>query len=290
MMMKKWVLFFALLVATRLALAVTENSATGKPTIGIINKGEKGSEFQLEVRQMPLVQVLKELANKTTVPIHYSVLPEGLITATCVGSSLKPVLECLLNHKADIIVRYSNGKTTNAKKEHIAEAWVLGSKLEAVANSESCNADSKQGSMGLNHTNVAEPQSKPDQSDMLLTVSRSGTPQERADAIGNLLAIGRQNDPKIREMLEEAMHDPDADVRAQAVSTLTHREDYSENAVEVIQEALQDSSVDVRIMAVDGITDNVGLLQQALNDSDETVRVTAKLKLEELMQSQRTKK
>jgi hypothetical protein len=38
------------------------------------------------------------------------------------------------------------------------------------------------------------------------------------------------------------------------------------------------------MMAVDGITDDVSLLQQAINDSDETVRSLAAVKLEQLTQ------
>ena len=254
--------------------------------------GDKGSEFQLEVRQMPLAQVLRELSAKTGTEIHYSVLPEGMITATCVGDSLKPVLECLLNRKADIIVRYNREKNGKAGSGNIAEAWVLGSKLEVVSGNATCKADSGQGSMKLNRADSASghvPEDKPSPSDLLVDISQTGKAEDRAQAIGDLLAIGRQNDPKVKEMLEHAVHDPDPAVRAQAVSTLTHRDDYKENAPEIIREALQDDSVDVRLMAVDGM-DDAGLLQQAVNDSDETVSMTAKLKLEELLQRQKAKK
>ena len=39
------------------------------------------------------------------------------------------------------------------------------------------------------------------------------------------------------------------------------------------------------MMAVDGVTDDIALLQQAINDSDETVRSLAAIKLEELIQN-----
>jgi hypothetical protein len=42
------------------------------------------------------------------------------------------------------------------------------------------------------------------------------------------------------------------------------------------------------MMAVDGITDDKALLQQAINDSDETVRSLARVKLEELTQADKT--
>ena len=278
-------LFLLLRGLISFAQGETAVSGTILPSAKIEIARDKGSEFLLEVRQLPLAQVLKELSAKTNTPIHYSVLPEGLITATCAGSSLKPVLECLLNRKADIIVRYVHGKTGKAENDKIAEAWVLGSKLEALPTSAACKADAAQGSISLNMIE-ANPETgaqlKPSQSDLLLEISKTGNPTDRAQAISDLLTIGGQNDPKVKSMLETAAHDPDANVRAQAISTLTHRDDYSENAEAIIQDALQDESVDVRLMAVDGITGDAGLLQQAINDPDETVRSIAASKLDEL--------
>ena len=39
----------------------------------------------------------------------------------------------------------------------------------------------------------------------------------RAEAIGVFLATGTKDDPKIQDMLEEAIHDEDANVRTQAI-------------------------------------------------------------------------
>ena len=39
----------------------------------------------------------------------------------------------------------------------------------------------------------------------------------RAEVIGALLATGTKDDPKIQDMLEEAIHDEDANVRTQAI-------------------------------------------------------------------------
>jgi hypothetical protein len=259
-------------------------------TTELVTSKEQGSELQLEVRQMPMAKVLDAIVKKTNIPIHYSVLPEGFVTATCVGTSLKPVLECLLNSKADIIIRYSQDKSSLSHYNQIAEAWILGSKLEAVPSSQVCATPVEKGSLSLINTDQ-ETESKPDQPDQtgeLVKIAKSGNANERAEAIGALLEIGRKGDPQIQGMLEEAVHDQDANVRAQAVSTLTHLDEFKDGTTEIIKEAMQDSSVDVRLMAVDGITDDVDLLQQAVNDSDETVRSLATLKLEELMQTQKS--
>lgn len=244
---------------------------------------DKGAEFQLEARQVPLAQVLNKIAKQTQVPIHYSVLPEGLVTATCVGSTLKHVLACLLDHKADLIVRYSKqGEPVNTNN-HVAEAWILGSRLDGYPVTRiDCVADAEAALALRQKERQAAAEAK--EVDDLLNRTKSKIPSERADAIGALLAVGREGDPNINAALEEALHDSDATVRSQAISTLSHRDSASARAA--LQEALQDSSPDVRMMAVDGITDDLSLLQQAVNDSDETIRNLATMKLDELTKRQ----
>ena len=83
--------------------------------------------------------------------------------------------------------------------------------------------------------------------------------------------------------LENALTDQDDNVRAQAISSLAHRE--GAGAVAAIQEALHDKSIDVRVMAVDGIVNDKALLEQAANDSDEIVKSLAIEKLKALNQS-----
>ncbi|MDD5580862.1 MAG: HEAT repeat domain-containing protein [Methylobacter sp.] len=267
---------------TGATVAKTPVNTQGKALTDLVISGNKGSEVQLEVRQMPLAQVLDAIAHKTHITIHYSVLPEGLATATCVGTTLKQVLECLLDRKADLIVRYTRSPAEPDSKGQVAEAWVLGSRLDGFPAAATCIATGERagkGSLTLRQ-NETDSEAEPDRSDELLKMAQSKNPTERAEAIGALMAGGRKGDPEIKAALEQALTDQDAQVRAQAVSSLSHRE--GSDATGAIQEALHDNSVDVRMMAVDGITDDVALLQQAINDSDETVRSLAALKLEEL--------
>lgn len=256
-----------------------------KPLADLVISTNKGSELQLEVRQMPMVEVLKMIAAKTQVPIHYSVLPEGLVTATCVGSSLKQVLECVLDRKADLIVRYSRNADKSESKGQLAEAWVLGSRLDGTVARLDCPLTDKASSaLSLEQgQQVADTKARPNPSDALLKIAQSKDVAGRANAIGALLSVGNKDDPQIQEMLEDAIHDQDANVRAQAVSTLAHWSSNTESISAALGEAIHDDSADVRLMAVDGITDDVGLLQQAVNDSDEVVSTLAAIKLEELM-------
>ena len=248
----------------------------------------KGSELQLEVRQMPLERVFSTITAKTGVPIHYSVVPQGLVTATCVGATLKQVMECLLSRKADLIVSYHK-PTTQAQakvsdKNQPSEMWVLGSRFTDTANCSGATATQQT----INNASVKSPASQvnaaevePDQTDDLLKRAKSKDAAARADAIGALMAAGRVGDANVKRALEEALTDPNANVRAQAISSLSHREG-SAAAAAALQDALHDADAGVRLMAVDGAGYNIALLQQAVNDDDDTVRTLAISKLEEL--------
>lgn len=266
-------------------IAEAESGAQFPPEGTFVFKmtADKGSELQVEARQMPLAAVLESLTKQTKTPIHYSILPEGLLTATCVGSSLKPVLECLLDRKADIIVRYQNNNDAKVYNSKVAEAWVLGSKLETV-NKQACTSFSNN-VQSVKKVPSDNPPQQTEEIEDILNKAKSTNPNERAEAVGALLGAGDEGNPNIKAALDEALHDKDASVRAQAVSTLAHRSDTKDTAQTAIREALQDSSTDVRRMAVDAITDDAALLQQAVNDNDEFIRNLAAVKLQQLSQA-----
>ena len=271
-------------------LIITVNLVCASPTklangakIDLVITSNESAELTLEVVQMPLSQVLDTIAVKSHIPIHYSVLPEGLVTATCAGSTLKQVLECLLDKKTNFIMNYAHRNNPINQKDQASEVWILGSNFEPTRNNEECAV--KQSVVNNDHLtfqeNASTENSEANQTESLLIMAQSKNASERASAMGALLAEGRVGDPHVKAVLEQGLTDTDANVRAQAISSLAHREG---NAVlPAIQEALRDRSADVRLMAVDGITDDVALLQQAINDNDETVRNLAKLKLDALM-------
>lgn len=278
-MSNKGVLYTHLLVAsiiffvvgfTQIVFAKDANQKPNNSQTNFVTTSEMGAEYQLEVRQMPLVKVLEDIFLKSKIPLHYSVLPEGLVTATCVGTTLKKVLECLLDHKADLIVRYQNN--ADKDKQKIAEAWILGSKISYTNESNTCSITSE------NNLKI-----EVDQTSELLKLSESKDPKERVEAISALLSAGRPGDPAVKAALERALTDQEDSVRAQAISSLARREGAGAKAI--LQKALHDNAVDVRMMAVDGITDDISLLQEAINDKDETIRALATLKLEQLIPS-----
>ena len=276
---------FVFISFTTVAVAQAPDAKQSKVPAELLLSADKGVEMQLEVRGMPLAQVLETIISKSKVPIHYSVLPEGLVTATCVGSSLKQVLECLLDHKADLIVRsHSNSSKQDNNTEQVAEAWILGSKMGGAVAKVECPVIG-QGSLTFKQ-NEEDEAAMTAQTEQLLKAAQSKNPAERAEAMNSLLSGGRKGDPAVKAALEQGLSDQDERVRAQAISSFSRRE--GSGAAAALQQALHDASVNVRLMAVDGINDDRALLQQAINDSDETIRVLAATKLEALTQANKT--
>jgi hypothetical protein len=161
----------------------------------------KGTELQLQVRKMPLTKVITDISKKTNTPIHYSVLPKGLVSATCVASSIKKILECLLNHKADLIVRYGRPDKPNGK-EQLVEAWILGSRIDG-----STVADCNMTTISTNSTSLSFSQDNKKSNDV---------PDQFIDV--RVMAVdGIVND---KALLEQAANDSDEIVKSLAIEKL----------------------------------------------------------------------
>jgi hypothetical protein len=263
--------------------AAPDDSNPDEQNVRLLITKDMGAELQLEVRQAPLMKVLDAIANKTGVRINYSVLPDELVTATCVGSTVKQVMECLLARKADLVFRYSRQASKTDPHRQPVEAWVLGAKFGAgQTNPIVCSLPgAQQQTLPAADAKIG---SAPDETDELVKMASSKIPAERAAAIGRLMAGGRAGDETVRETLEAALSDQDAKVRVQAISSLAHREG-AEAVASALQEALHDSDASVRLTAVDNAGNNIALLNQALTDSNETVRQLAGIRLEPLLKT-----
>ncbi len=243
---------------------------------------EVGAELKLEVRQAPLAQVLKEIADKIGARIHYSVLPEAPITATCVGSEVRQLMDCLLAKQVGLVAN-------SPQQGNPAEFWLLGSSVgscQAVTVNASPQplAETDQEAEPTPEEQAQIEQAMQAQSDRFLEQAKAKDSKQRAEAISNLISGGVKNDPNVRKALEEALTDKDANVRAQAVTALAKRE--GESAAETLRQALKDNDVNVRLMAVENAGKDAVLLQQALNDKNPTIRNYAASKLEALNKTQ----
>lgn len=249
----------------------------------------KVAAIKLATEQATWEQIFNEIAKTTGARIHYSALPTGSITATCVGRTLKQVMECLLAPEADFIFRYPDGgPQRTASAEMPAEIWVLKTSFGMQQPSSSrkdstiCKAAEAQDATLCKKSNITAgaSQKAPDRTAQLLESVNTTDAALRADAIASLAMEGRPDNTAVHEALSAAMSDENPDVRAQAVFGLAQREGAA--ATSALQQAMLDSDAAVRLMAVDSAGENVALLQSALTDNDKSVRELAALKLEEL--------
>jgi hypothetical protein len=250
-----------------------------EPSIQIVMSGQNDSAIRLEARQAPLGKILKEITIKTGAVIHYSVLPEAPVTATCAGANIWQVMDCLVAKQVGMV-------TNKPEPGKPAEFWLLGTSVgsckamtvEPIA-SQAQAATNPQAKLTPKQQAQAD-QAMQEQSDQFLELTKAKEPGQRAEAIANLISGGMKDDPNVRKALVDAMTDKDANVRAQAVTALARRE--GEGASDQLRQALKDSDTNVRMMVVDNAGNDATLLQQALADKDPMIRDVAASKLEAL--------
>jgi len=256
--------------------ALTQHSGIISLQIG--NQDKKA--ITLETRQAPLGQILKEITNKTGAIIHYSVLPEAPVTATCVGATVRHIMDCLVGSQVGMVAH-------SPQPGKAAEFWLLGS---SVGSCQTVTIELGEQPVSVVQSN--EPQSVPEapkltrqqRSDALLEQLKKGqTATQRNGALIDLATFGQLGDPNLRKALEDASVDSDASVRASAISTLTNlSKEKGSDVADILHRALHDSDASVRMIALDNAADDTEIYKQALNDSDNGLREFAAAKLEQI--------
>ena len=176
-------LFFTFFVPGAFANAaqVSDSLRPSQPAnIQITLSKQAATAIRLEVKQAPLAQILKEITSKTGALIHYSMLSNEPITATCKGANVGQVMDCLVSKQISMI----SGKP---EKNKPAEFWLVGNC------DETCQAEVNKQFQRPEH--APEDQAKDDpflqeQSDALLKQAQSKDPGERGLALYNLGLAG----------------------------------------------------------------------------------------------------
>jgi hypothetical protein len=180
----------------------------------------------LEARHVPLGQVLKEIVSKTGARIHYSVLPDEPVTATCASVTVKQVMECLLGSRVDRIYRkLPETLLTKAKaglvKNSIQpqEILQLGSSYGNASGKMQCVLDGSQGSE--NKQNKAVHSEENPNIALIRMAQITNDPrfaELRKQALSMLATQGKtgdaETDTEITETLHKALTDKDAEMRA----------------------------------------------------------------------------
>lgn len=249
--------------------AVPESAySAGEPQGQLAVHVETGGRVRLEARQAPMPQLIEAIAAKTGTRIHYQARPGALVTASCAGSEAKPLLRCLLGADANMMVRYERGAP--------AEIWVLATGTEEGGDAAALATQSAAAARPTTSGTAGSPDIG-----RLLAQAHDPSAGRRADALVRLVADERVDAGTLRQTLEAAFADEDAEVRAQAVFGLAQQG--GDEAPRWLRAALNDPDESVRLMAVDsagGDAQSLALLREALADQDDTVRELAALKLE----------
>jgi hypothetical protein len=247
------------------------------PAIVVKYAPVSGETLQLQVAQAPLRKVFDELSRVTEIGIHYSVLADELVTATCVGDSLKKVLECLLDDLQNIVFQYSQDTVDAGKVGKPVDIWILGSSLAGSGKSGACNG-MQNGSVAISKKQHIKQVGEKLIARLMHSLA-SNEPRQRADAIADLAIKTAIDNADVDDALLHAMDDKASIVREQALFGWAYRK--GKDASAELRQALQDTEMSVRMKVVD-LTQDRALLAQATADSNEIVRKIAQMKLDEL--------
>jgi HEAT repeats len=182
------------------------------------------SAIRLEAKQAPLLQILKQLTEKTGIKIHYSALPTNLVTVTCAEASVKAIVECLLGPGSNLVAKMPEkiAKATQAlnPETQAVELWILSA------------PDTNPHTVGLSLASQPPAQEAPkafspeerDKDDFEETLKQaqadSHDPGQRELALYNLGLQGKKDDPDIKEALLTAINDDNPRIREQAAESL----------------------------------------------------------------------
>jgi len=245
----------------------------------MILSADKGAEMQLQVRRQSLSNVLDKISQVLKIPIHYSVLPEGKVKATCVSSTVKGLLNCLLGSEINVAFRYSKGtQDASQSVQAVTEVWVLGSSLKTSNATRQCVELIAPVIKDQNLiTDVSKHKASLIKLEQLLAGVTVENDEQRALAVAKLATKGVAGNEQVKEALMLALDDPSAKVRMQALFGWVFRE--REAALPELIRALDDPDPAVRKKAV-GLGNDKDLLNQAASDPSQSVRQYALMKLQ----------
>lgn len=249
------------------AAATAAEAPAKRASVSLMRTDTPGASWQLQVRNTSLVESLQEIERVSGWRMHFSVLPEGRVTATCVGDQLSQVLKCLLGNSVNLVFSRSDKSVSSA-----GEVWVLGSTLTASDAASGCQAPSQ-------NQSAANDEEQDQAAAKLLALVDDADPRRRAEAVFDLAAQTTADPAEIEAVLLKSMRDNSALVRGQALTGWARRQ--GDAALPELQQAMQDADASVRLQAIE-LTENAGLLNQALHDPDMLIRQLAESKLQAL--------
>lgn len=275
-----------ILLLPALVSAVDLTGNKEQQAVRVIINAKMSGTIRLEAKRAPLARVFDELARETGARIHYSASPDELASATCEGVTVHDVVKCLVGGEANLVFRDPKKSSPARAQAEPLEIWILETSSRAgrvaagTAHGTATATAKKAVREAAMSGEKAAPQTDPNKTGNLGGMSSAEASAQRVEGLSRLAAEGNADDESVWRALENALSDQDPSARAQAVYGLSRLR--GAGAVGVLQDALQDGDASVRLMAVDSAGSDarsLGLLTQALADSDETVRAFAAMRL-----------
>lgn len=240
--------------------------------------------LSLEARHTPWKQVLTVIQQKSGIRFHPGFPLTGSVSVSVPALPVMRALERLFGPKAGFTCRYPMGAAKGPAVPR--EVWILGQVREGGV------VPPKAGKLGVfptppdlaglysNAATEADATASANQgADVIPHLTRmvkDADPGTRVQALSALAQSDNGKAVEIESALETALDDADPNVRGAALQALMDRG--GPKAMERLRQALQDPDPGVRMLAVGSAASGQAgrlLLDEALSDTDETVRVMA---------------
>jgi len=220
------------------------------------------SQFQFVGNGVELTDAIEAIIKATGITIHYSMLPNAVVSFDCKGS-LDQVLLCLLGNRADMVLRRASNLKKSGLITQVTEVWLL-SRL-SVASKDTPN-----------ETKAQDQNQQIDKTEYFLAQVQN--PSQRAEGILKLGVLAPKDDLRVRSVLRQGLVDENPIVRAEAVFALARYD--GDEAISEIRQAFNDENPGVRMKALQSAGEDRLILLQALNDSDLGIQGFAASKLD----------
>lgn len=223
--------------------------------------------------------VLNKVRDRTGIPIHLNTPLEGTVTTSFPELPIRQAFEHLFGPNANLIFQYPKDGRIQPDSDSVpTEVWVLGKQQikHAAALRDEKESNPADRPPGQTQDGDIVPV------DELIEMTRSDLPSVRIQGLKELSASEQADETKFREALDTALADQDPGVRAQAVEIVAGRG--RDEAMQYLWQALRDPDPAVRMMVVQSVEpkdQGLALLQEALSDTDESVRASASLSLQQ---------
>jgi HEAT repeats len=276
--------------ASKLSAPLSATSATAPQAQKPIQVELNGTRLSVVADKQPLSQVLREVARVTGITVRGA---ETVPQPISVHFTNLPLEEGLRNMLAGVDYALMGTATTAADFSDVRVVVFKGGELHetglarATPRTPVISADARRAEL-LNalRSGDAATQARAFQAllkidpegamDALSSAVADGTGQAQLQALQLLDQAGQADPDSVMSVLGQAMNATDDSVKDYAIQALARRE--GQVSIDLLRQAMSDPDPSVRLLVVESIAqrdDGRPLLQQALSDSDETVKNSA---------------